>query len=272
MSEAEPAPTRLRLSTEDLDDHPAADVAVSRAILVRVHRGELPATMRLSRPRHVVAFGSRDTSSPGFGQAVAAAIAGGFDAVVRLAGGRAAVFTPGTIAFSLAVPDPEPVRGIEVRFRWMATLLASALSDLGVDARIGEVPGEYCPGAWSVNARGAVKLVGIGQRLVSKAAHTGGVIVVQRAAEVRTILEPVYRALDLDWDPATVGAVEDERPDVTWEDVRDAVIARLEHRIDVERWTVDASTLALARQLEPDHLPVRDERPDAAHPPVEGST
>jgi len=37
--------------------------------------------------------------------------------------------------------------------------MAAAFRRLGVDARVGEVSGEYCPGAHSVNARGATKLI-----------------------------------------------------------------------------------------------------------------
>ena len=56
---------------------------------------------------------------------------------------------------------------------------------LGVDARVGEIPGEYCPGAYSVNARGVKKLMGVGQRLVPSAAHVGGVVVVNGANRVQ---------------------------------------------------------------------------------------
>ena len=56
-----------------------------------------------------------------------------------------------------------------------------ALQRLGVDARVGEVPREYCPGDYCVNARGQTKLAGIGQRLIKGAWHIGGVIVVDEA-------------------------------------------------------------------------------------------
>ena len=91
----------------------------------------------------------------------------------------------------------------------------AALARLGVDARVGEVPGEYCPGAFSVNARGRTKLAGVGQRLISGAAHLGGVVVVRDSAGVRDVLIPVYEALGLEWDPETTGSVEDEVPGVT---------------------------------------------------------
>ncbi len=92
----------------------------------------------------------------------------------------------------------------------MADLIAAALRGLGVDARVGEVPGEYCPGAYSVNARGAVKLSGIGQRMIRGGAHMGGVVVASGGREVARALEPVYEALELEWDPSTSGDVSEE--------------------------------------------------------------
>ena len=91
-------------------------------------------------------------------------------------------------------------------------IVERALQRLGVDAHVGEVPREYCPGDYSVNARGQTKLAGIGQRLIKGAWHIGGVIVVSESERVRDILVPVYEALGLDWDPATAGAVTDEAP------------------------------------------------------------
>ncbi len=105
------------------------------------------------------------------------------------------MFHKGTVAFTWTIPDRNPRENIDARFRETASLIASALSRLGVDARVGEVPGEYCPGAYSVNARGRTKLMGVGQRIVSGAAHVGGVVVVGDSGRVRDVLTPVYDAL-----------------------------------------------------------------------------
>jgi lipoate-protein ligase A len=120
---------------------------------------------------------------------------------------------------------------------------------------VGEVPGEYCPGRWSVNAGGARKLAGIGQRVISGGAHVGTVIVVDDAAAVRRVLGPVYAALELDWDPATVGAVAEEAPGVGWEAVRDALLSEYAARFRLTEDVVDAETLALARTLAAEHRP-----------------
>src|SRR3954453_9791284 len=171
----------LRLLTESFPDDPALDTAVARALLERVAAGELPETLRLARPGRAVAFGRRDEVSAGYEAAVRAAREAGFAPVVRLGGGRAAVYHEGTVLMGHAIPEPDPRPGIHERFERSAALLATALRDLGVDARVGEVPGEYCPGGYSVNARGWVKLAGLGQRLIAGGAHVGAVVVVDGA-------------------------------------------------------------------------------------------
>ena len=244
----------LRLLTESFPDDPPLDTALSRALMLRVASGDLPETLRLSRPGPSVAFGKRDVVSPGYLPAVAAARAGGYEAIERLAGGRAAVFHEGTIALAHTVPDADPRSHVDARFEATAGLLAAALARLGVQARVGEVPGEYCPGAHSVNAGGERKLVGVGQRLVAGGVHVGAVIVVTGADLVKEILLPVYEALRLEWRPETTGAVADEVPAASWDGVCAAVVEEYGRRRRVESTQLDEETLALARRLSPEHL------------------
>ncbi len=243
----------LRLCLDDVTDDPALDTAMSRAILQRVDAGELPPTLRLSRPARVLAFSARDARAGGFDTAVAAARAAGFTPVLRLAGGRAAVFTPDTIAFAWAVPTVIPAEAIEARFALMASALRTAFATVGVDARVGEVPGEYCPGSWSVNAGGRRKLAGVGQRLLRRAAHTGGVVVVDGAEAINAVLTPVHAAMGLPWDPAATGAVADEVPGVAWTTMRDAIVGAFADRVELEPWSLDAATRARAETLAADH-------------------
>src|SRR5438270_12657493 len=107
----------VQLVTHAFADRPAYDTAVSRAILERVARGELSDTVRLARPGAMVAFGKQDVSSAGYPAAAAAAREQGFDAVRRLAGGRAAVFHERTIAFAWARRNRDPWPGTHARFR-----------------------------------------------------------------------------------------------------------------------------------------------------------
>lgn len=211
-------------------------------------------------PDDVVVFSLLDARRPGFAAARAAAERLGCGAVLRLGGGHAALFHARCLAFSWASPDAQSRDGIRRRFAEVADWLAAALRRLGIDARIGEVPGEYCPGEFSVNARGRVKLMGVGQRVIRGAAHVGGVIVVHDAARVREVLEPVYAALELSWDPRTVGAVEDEGTGLDLAAVRAAVVAELAERCAVEVGRLDAETLRRADALLDWHDPGRSPR------------
>jgi octanoyl-[GcvH]:protein N-octanoyltransferase len=240
---------RLRLIRHSFPDQPELSTAISRTILRRVAAGELPPTVRIHRPGNEVAFGRQDVASPGYQAAAEAARAAGFAAVERLAGGRAAVFHHDTIAIARAYDDPQPPKRTYARFEEMADLIADALRGLGVDARVGEIPGEYCPGAYSVNARGAAKLAGIGQRMIRGGAHMGGVVVASGGREVARVLEPVYRALELDWDPATSGSVGDELGrQVDPGEVEEAMIAELAKRYELVDAELDEETMRRAEQ------------------------
>jgi octanoyl-[GcvH]:protein N-octanoyltransferase len=243
----------LRLHRDSFPDDPALDTAVSHAILDRVAAGELPETARIGRPGAMVAFGRQDVASRLYSTAVRAARGGGFEAVERLAGGRAAVFHEGTLAFAHASADEEPQAGIYTRFEATAELMTAALRRLGVDARMGEVPGEYCPGGYSVNAGGRTKLAGLGQKLIKGAAHLGGVLVVRDSERVRRVLVPVYQALGLEWDPATAGSVEDETGEASLDALEAALLEELSARYELEESPLDGETLALARRLAPQH-------------------
>ncbi|HSI80223.1 MAG TPA: hypothetical protein VK919_06180 [Solirubrobacterales bacterium] len=244
----------LRLVTRSFADRPAFGTAVSEAILIRVAAGELPATFRLHRPARELAFAKQDRVATGFGAAVEAARAAGFEPVLRLAGGRAAVFHERTLAIAWSQPEPRPVARVQERFRQAAEIITTAIRAVGVDARIGDIDGEWCQGAWSVNARGAVKLAGIGQRMIAGAAHIGAVVVVDRGELIREALDPVYRALDVDWDPGTAGSIAAEVGGIGIDEVEAAVIDALGARYDLEPADLDPQTLDRAAELEPSHV------------------
>ena len=231
------------------------DVAISHSILSAVSEGNIGPTLRLHYPGPVLAFGRADRVASGYPAAVRAARAHGFDAVERLAGGRAAVFHESTIAFSFAIPEPEPKSGIEDRFKLIAGLMVDAFDAMGVDARIGEIPGEYCPGQWSVNVGGRVKVMGVGQRLVRKAAHIGGVVVVDEGDRIRDVLIPVYRALGLDWDPRTAGSLADRSPGITNELVMKSITDQFRARYSLVEEELHEEIVEQAEHLVAEHLP-----------------
>jgi len=107
-----------------------------------------------------------------------------------------------------------------------------------------------------VNAREAVKLAGIGQRIIAGGSHMGGVIVVADARRIRDVLVPVYEALELAWEPATAGAVQDEVDGSTpdpWTAVRDALLAEYGREYELVEAELDPETIALAHQLAAEH-------------------
>jgi lipoate-protein ligase A len=186
-------------------------------------------------------------ASPGYEAATEAARAAGFAAVERLAGGRAAVFHEGTIAIARAYADPQPPKRTYARFEEMADVITAAVRSMGIDAGVGEVPGEYCPGAYSVNARGATKLAGIGQRMIRGGAHMGGVVVATGGDEIARVLLPVYEALELDWDPSTSGSVNGELDrDVDPGELEEALIAELAKRYELISSELDEETMSAA--------------------------
>jgi octanoyl-[GcvH]:protein N-octanoyltransferase len=116
-----------------------------------------------------------------------------------------------------------------------------------VEALVGEVPGEYCPGAYSVNARGGVKLSGIGQRMIRGGAHLGGVVVASGGQLVARALKPVYAALELEWDPSTSGDVSAELGrEVDPGEIEEALIAELAKTYELVDAEIDEETMSRA--------------------------
>ncbi len=243
----------VRLLERRFAGRPAYDTAVSRALLTRVGSGACGESLRLYVPDDVVAFSVLDRVRPGFEAAVAAARAHGFDAMLRLAGGRAAVFSTQSLAFAWCLPVGDGREGIQARFERLAEIVRLALADLGLDARIGAVPGEYCPGDHSVNVAGRRKVMGVGQRLVKGAAHVGGVIVVREAERIARVLEPIYAAMELEFDPEAVGSADQDAPDLRLEEVRDALLARFAEQVALEAAEPEPELLALAESFESEH-------------------
>lgn len=207
-------------------EDPTLDAALATALLRRASRD--PSTDRVVRvysPSPTVAFGRLDANRPQFAHVAETARRHGFAPVVRGTGGRAAAYHEQTVVLEIVSPDDEGPAGLKPRFRRFAGDLVEMLRGLGVDARIGPVPGEYCPGDWTVNGAGRVKLAGTAQRVMARAWMIGAELVVTNADPIRAVLADVYAALELDFAPATAASVTDLRPDVTVDVVRSAVIA-----------------------------------------------
>lgn len=250
---------RLEVHKQLLNQGAEADLNHALDLLAEVKAANQGAMLRLYRPEPTVAFGQRDTKLAGFAAAQQAARLNGFVPAVRRAGGRAAAYHQGTLIVDHIQREDDAIAGAKARFGFFGDLFTEALRSLGVDAGVGEIPGEYCPGEFSVFGRHAtagnngvastaarssaalstaglgtaarsaapsgIKLVGTAQRVVAGAWLFSSVIVVENSAPIRQVLTDSYAALGLDWDPATAGAAQDLLPALTVEDVEAAVLA-----------------------------------------------
>ncbi|MCW2998974.1 MAG: lipoate--protein ligase family protein [Solirubrobacterales bacterium] len=236
------------------DRHPADPVfemAVTEALVRAVAAGTVPEAARVFRPGPTMAFGRRDALLPGFQAAARAARAAGYAPVVRLGGGHAAGYDEGSLVVELITTQERIGIGIQERFAAAAAVLEDALRAVGIEPVTGELPGEYCPGRWSLHAAGTgVKLAGLAQRSIRGAALTTAFMAVQGGERLRTALTAVYRELAIPWDPATAGAAEDVRPGVRVQDVETAIVDALRRRRPLTEGEVDDEVRARAQALE----------------------
>lgn len=246
----------MLLHRDRFPGRPVLDTAVSHALLRRVARGEAPDSLRLYRPDDALLFSGLDARRPGYARALELARAAGFEPVVRLAGGHAAVFLSSSLAFAWASADPDAPLHIRPRFERLSGWIVAALRRLGLDARIGEVEGEYCPGEFSVNLAGRVKVMGVGQRVIRGGAHVGGVVTIAQTDRLRDVLVPIYEALELELRPETAGGIADLEPGLTAEDVVAALAEVLASEgISLSPSTFDPRIEAEAETLRAFHTP-----------------
>jgi octanoyl-[GcvH]:protein N-octanoyltransferase len=204
------------------------DLDYGITLLRAAQAGTLTAPLvRVYRPVPTVAFGQRDERLPGFERARRACRSHGFEPVVRRAGGRAAAYHRGSLVVDHIQRDDDAMQGFRERFACFGELFVRVFRQDRVPAAVGEIPGEYCPGEFSVHTplppgpdgagHGPVKLVGTAQRVVKGAWLFSSSIVVEDPEPIRSVLVDVYEALGLEWDPSTAGAATDAVPGVTVE-------------------------------------------------------
>jgi octanoyl-[GcvH]:protein N-octanoyltransferase len=231
-------------------DDPALDIAVTHALLRAVAAGRRPPSLRVFLPGPTVAFGRLDALRPGFAAACAVARRHGYTPVIRPAGGHAAVYDEHAVVVEHVTPEADVTAGLQARFEDQSARLRAVLDGLGLDARIGELRGEYCPGAYSVNVGGRLKVAGVAQRAIRGAALTTAVLTVTGGPELRAAIGAVYTALDLPVDPAVAGALDEAVPGVTPDAVAARVVAAYGHPPAA---ALDAELLAAARSLADRH-------------------
>lgn len=245
--------TAPELYTAAFPADPVLDIAASHALLAEIAGGRRPPALRIFRPGPTVAFGRLDALSPGFVRACATARELEFTPVLRSVGGHAAVFDERCVVVEHFTHEEDATSGLQARFERQARLLRDALVSLGVDARIGQLPGEYCAGAHSVNVGRRVKVAGIAQRVVRHGAMTSAVVVAGGGAELRRAIGCIYGALDVGVDPATAGALDEEIPGVTVEAVARELREAYGMKARLEPRDIDAAWLDAARSLAARH-------------------
>ena len=214
-----PPERRRALVDQDLTLGNAREDVALGPLLLRHGLGGAAEIVRVYVPEPTAAFSRRDSRQPGFRRAVRAAQEVGFTPVLRGPGGRLAAYHRGSIVIDHVTRLPNAPDGMIERFETYARLHARVLGRLGLDARIGELDGEYCPGSHTVNAAGVVKIVGSAQRITRDGWLFSSVIQVSGSSAIREVLRETHRALGYRLEPSTVGAVEDFVPQLTIEAV-----------------------------------------------------
>nr|WP_228281672.1 lipoate--protein ligase family protein [Brevibacterium pigmentatum] len=217
---------RLAMTTVAADGlGPVEELAFARVLLDSVKAGRRGATLRMYRPAPTLAFGARDRFLPGFATAIEAARDHGFTPALRSLGGRAAAYHPGSLVIDHIEPSDSFITNTTARFTGFGEDYVEVLRGLGVDARLGEIPGEYCPGEHSVNVAGRIKAIGTAQRVVSGAWLFSSSVVVEDPDPIRAVLTDIEAALGIDWDPSTGGSISEIHPEVTIDSVAEAFAA-----------------------------------------------
>lgn len=250
----------MDLLTPERFEDPGVAYAYQRAVFEGVASGERPATVSITPTTLHVGVTKRDTRRPGFEDAVRAANEEGYPVLVRGAGGGATAAGPGTLGFSIIRPSkPEDARrGVEERYDEAASFVLSAFRRLGFGrAEVGEVRDEFCPGDHSIRVgsfEGGMKLVGIAQRLTSRAASVGGIVLVHGEDELARVLGCVYGALSLPFRAGSVGSMSAAGCDASVEDVVAALAEEAGERYGASAVLVDARIMDLAFSGRLDHL------------------
>ncbi|GLY50415.1 hypothetical protein [Lentzea sp. NBRC 102530] len=194
-----------------------------------------------------VAFSGRDLRSPGIAEATAIARAAGFEPVVRSPGGRMVAYDGGAVVIDHLDSTTDIRHAGASTFAANAEAHVRVLRGLGpIDARVGEVPGEYCPGEFSVNVAGEVKVVGSAQRVTSTGSLFSTVVQVAVSDEVHAVITDVSKALGYELRESSIAGLADYEPSLTAETVAEAFVADYRTRLGMTPAEVPGWALAHA--------------------------
>ena len=223
------------------------------ALLLRAPAAEWSQLVHIYVPHGpTVAFSGRDLRSPGIAAATKVARAAGFEPVVRSPGGRMVAYDSGAVVID------HLDRATGIRHAGSATFAANAgshvqvLRGLGdVDARVGEVDGEYCPGEYSINVGGTTKVVGSAQRVTATGSLFSTVVQVVVSDRVRAVITDVSAALGYDLRESSIAGLADYVPGLTAEEVAAAFETDYRDRLGLIDSQVPAEVVAHASTAVP---------------------
>lgn len=183
------------------------DRRVTQQLIDVVESTREPA-VRVWTPPRQIAFGRRDTTVDGYERARKIALEYGYDPVEREVGGSAVAYTGETVAFAYGVPTETGRGSIDSRYQDVESMVVRALETVGANITRGEPAASFCPGDHSVQGDG--KIAGIAQRVRRESALVGGYVIVLESDEraVSDVLDQIYGALEMPFDPQSVGCVE----------------------------------------------------------------
>ncbi|MFM1992539.1 MAG: hypothetical protein RL600_367 [Actinomycetota bacterium] len=211
----------------------SADLTASTRLISMVAANpELGRIVRIYRPAPTVAFSGLERRLPGFQDAVGEAAAFAFEPVIRPAGGRMVAVDQDWVILDIITPELEKTFSHREVYLEFGEVLVNVLRELGIDANLGPVAGEYCPGDYSINARGKIKLVGTAQRVQRGARLFSACIPISISYSVAALFERVNAELGLDWNPETLGGLDEEAPQITAEVLEDKLIAAFAPEVD----------------------------------------
>jgi octanoyl-[GcvH]:protein N-octanoyltransferase len=238
-------------------EDPGTAYAYQRIIFEEVALGVRSPTVSITPSTRHLGVTRRDTHRTGFGEAVRAAHEEGYPTLVRGAGGGATAAHYGTFGFSVIRPAEDARRGVGERYDEAAALVLAAFSRLGIQAEIGEVRNEFCPGDHSIRVgdfEDGMKLVGIAQRLTRRATSVGGIVLVRGEEELARVLSRVYAAMDLPMRPGSVGSLRRAGNEVEIEETVTAFTEEAKLRYGAEPVPLDKQTLRRARENRAEYL------------------
>jgi len=199
----------MRLVRGDVDD-PVRDRTATDS-LADLAAETAESVLRVWTPPRQIAFGRRDTIADGYSRAREIAAERGYEPIEREVGGSAVAYTGRTVSFAYAMPTTGGRDGIDRRYRLTIETLLDALGETGATVSSGEPDSSFCPGAHSIRSNDPAggKIAGIAQRVGQDAALVGGCVIVLSvdAHTIADVLAPIYSALELPFDPESVGSV-----------------------------------------------------------------